>query len=83
MFLILYDSGEVKAVNAELMAEIQSMASFVAMEIFPQIGEQMKKTVDCFTFGGVLKFVNSDSGQLEADYARIREIEKIGLLLPC
>jgi len=95
MFLILYQEGVVKALNQELLTEIQQLKSFVAMELFCTTGTHVRKTIDCFTFGGIVKLVtsiqqvdgNSTSSssdlaeqQINQDYDRIREIERIGFI---
>ena len=64
-----------------MVMEIRNMSSFVDMEIFFKIGRHVSKTIDCFTFGGIVKLTNPDLKQLVADYDRIREMEKSGLFV--
>lgn len=66
--------------DAALLAEIESMPSFVWMELFAAQGQAVRKTIDCFTFGGVVRLLHADQATLLRDYARIREIEEIGFI---
>lgn len=36
----------------------------------------LKRTIDCYTFGGVVRLIHESEEQLEADYASLREIEQ-------
>ena len=80
LFLILYQSGVVEDFDVELLAEIENMPSFVSMELFATKGAAVRKTVDCFTFAGVIRLVNSDQEALVRDYDRIHAIEEIGFI---
>ena len=64
-----------------MVLEIRAMASFVDMEIFFKIGRVVSRTIDCFTFGGIVKLNNTDLPTLLTDYERIREMEKSGLFV--
>jgi hypothetical protein len=39
------------------------------------------KTIDCLTFGGIVKLVHEDKATLDANYNRIREMETTGLFV--
>lgn len=80
VFLILYKDGLVEDFDAALLEEIQKMPSFVSLEMFAAKGSHVRKTIDCFTFGGVVRLVGQDSAALARDYERIREIEQIGFI---
>ena len=68
-------------INAAMIEEIRSMASFHDMELFVRVGRKISKTIDCFTFGGIVKMINNDLNQLIADYDRIRVMENSGLFV--
>lgn len=80
MFLILYKDGLVEDFDTELLTEIQNMPSFVSLEMFAAKGARVRKTIDCFTFGGVVRLINPDTAALVKDYERLREIEQIGFI---
>lgn len=80
LFLILYKDGIVGDFDANLMNEIERLPSFVSIELFCARGGVVRKTVDCFTFGGVVRLIHDDEETLVRDYNRIREIEEIGFI---
>jgi hypothetical protein len=80
LFLIVYKDGVVGDFNAELLQEIEQMPSLVSMELFCSVGSVVRRTVDCFTFGGVVRMLHADEATLLRDYNRIREIEEIGFI---
>mmetsp|Transcript_8797 Transcript_8797/g.13163 ORF Transcript_8797/g.13163 Transcript_8797/m.13163 type:complete len:979 (-) Transcript_8797:119-3055(-) len=57
------------------LAEIRSMASFRRLGMLTQVGSPMVPTVDCFTRPGSVELVNALPADLEADCARIRQME--------
>ena len=57
------------------------MQSFQGIEIFTNVGEKMKATVDCLSFAGTVKLVNSNQEQLQRDHYRIRYMEESGLFI--
>eukprot|EP01038_Epipyxis_sp_PR26KG_P012303 gene12303-16500_t len=70
LFFIVYVNGILNTFNPDYYEEITSMSSFVDMEIFLKIGQKITPTVDCFTFGGMLKLFNTDLDSLIGDYER-------------
>eukprot|EP00598_Pedospumella_elongata_P002051 CAMPEP_0184985600 /NCGR_PEP_ID=MMETSP1098-20130426/14199_1 /TAXON_ID=89044 /ORGANISM="Spumella elongata, Strain CCAP 955/1" /LENGTH=524 /DNA_ID=CAMNT_0027509693 /DNA_START=69 /DNA_END=1643 /DNA_ORIENTATION=+ len=80
VFLILYKDGLVEDFDHSLLAEMQNMPSFVSLEMFAAKGARVRKTIDCFTFGGVVRLINPDTAALVRDYERLREIEQIGFI---
>jgi hypothetical protein len=80
VFIVLHSGGVVKDFDQQLLGEIEAMPSFVAMELFAHKGQTVHPTVDCFTFGGIVKLIHSDEKQVTTDYNRIREIEQIGII---
>eukprot|EP01039_Chlorochromonas_danica_P007202 gene7202-7968_t len=81
LFLIAFDEGVLKEVDPSLLEEIRRMQSVVGVDLLVKPGTYVYKTIDCFTFGGVIRLVNEDLSQLERDYNRIREMEKSGLFV--
>jgi len=81
LFLICRTSGTLAEVNINLVEEIRQMKSFVSMEIFLKPGCDVKPTINCFTFGGVVVLINPDEEQLVADYQRIHEMEECNLFV--
>jgi len=81
LFLQSNVCGRLVEINPAYIEEIRAMPSFVHMELFARLGQQLKKTIDCFTFGGIVKLVHAQSEVLEKDYNRIREMENSGLFL--
>jgi hypothetical protein len=73
--------GFLLEINADFIEEIRHMRSFIRMEIFLKPGDIVKKTIDCFTLGGVIMLSHRYGGQVEADYARIREMEDQNLFI--
>ena len=65
--------------NQRFLEEIRCMPSFVGVEVFIHSGKYIKKTVDCFSWAGVVKLYHLKGEQLECDYSRIREMEDSGL----
>mmetsp|Transcript_2629 Transcript_2629/g.2785 ORF Transcript_2629/g.2785 Transcript_2629/m.2785 type:complete len:536 (+) Transcript_2629:26-1633(+) len=81
LFLQCNVEGLLMTINENMVTEIRNMASFVDMEIFLKVGRKVSKTIDCFTFGGIVKLTNTSSEGLIADYNRIREMENTGLFV--
>ena len=69
------------SVNHEFVEEIKSMPSFVGIEVFHHTGKKIQKTVDCFSWAGVVKLYHLENQQLVKDYNRIREMEDSGLFI--
>lgn len=72
-------SGFLREINADFIEEIRRMRSFIRMEIFLKPGENVKKTIDCFTLAGVIMLSHRYESQVENDYLRIREMEDLDL----
>ena len=77
----MQSEGFLRAVDETAVNEIEDMKSFVDMELFVKSGGPVKKTIDCFTFGGSIKLVNENLSQLVEDYNRIRELEISSLFI--
>ena len=81
LFLIVQSEGVLRAIDEAALNEIEDMKSFVDMEIFVKVGGSIRKTIDCFSFGGSIKLVNDDLSQLVEDYERIRALEISSLFI--
>ena len=68
-------------IDNDRIDEIQALSSFVSLELFVQKGALVRRTVDCFTWGGVVKLISNQQDVIEGDYNTIRNIEKAGFLL--
>ena len=51
-----------------------SMSSYRGHQYFFNVGEQLRKTIDCFTWGGFVQLTNNNKQQLEIDFERIDEL---------
>lgn len=79
MFFVSRVSGTLSEINPQYIAEMQSMASFVNFEMFLKVGAQISKTVNCFTFGGIVLLIHDDLDVVLNDGDRIRAMEDSGL----
>ena len=78
-FLVSMHSGMLRDIPG--VETIRNMRSFRRMELNTQPGEMLVPTVDCFTRPGSVQMVCDTAAGLEADYAKIRELETHGLFL--
>lgn len=81
LFLVLYETGIVRDIDNDRIDEIRALSSFVSLELFVQKGSSVRRTVDCFTWGGIVRLISDQQGVIEGDYNTIRDIEKSGFLL--
>ena len=79
LFIVVNTCGELQEINPAFTREINSMTSVKDMEYFPKRGQTICKTIDCFSFGGMIKLFNKDLSILESDYQRIRVMESSGI----
>jgi hypothetical protein len=77
LFICVNSSGTLESIDPEYTKEIMAMSSIVHLEYFLKIGQEFNPTIDCFTFGGLVKLVNKDLKQLTTDYERIRTMELV------
>jgi hypothetical protein len=75
LFICVNSCGTLGSIDPAFTEEIMSMGSTIHLEYFLKIGQKVIKTIDCFSFGGLVKLVNRDLKQLTADYERIRAME--------
>jgi len=76
LFICVRSSGVLVEVCKDFVEEIESMSSFLFIEIFHREGKRIRPTIDCFTFGGLVKLVNKDLTALLKDYERIQSMEE-------
>ena len=74
-FFISYESGVVESVDEATMQDLLSLKSVTYAEIFPQAGTSLRPTIDCLSFGGIVKMINTSLEELVEDYEKLRNIE--------
>jgi len=74
-FLMSNVEGKLKCWNQEVLDEITKMPSFQGMELFLNAGDSVHPTIDCFTWGGVVKLSHADNATAITDYQRLEEME--------
>lgn len=57
------------------------MRSFGRCEIYVKLGQNIVPTINGFTFGGVVVLKHAEQTVVDADYARIREMEDQNLFV--
>lgn len=75
--LVSYKNGVLKSTPG--IAEIEKMPAFLKKEIFVEPGDNVRQTIDMFTTPGSIMLTHKDRDVLEANLARIRELEVDGL----
>lgn len=76
VFLVSSQSGVVT--SSPGVDVIRRLASFRRLELFAQVGYELRPTVDCFTRPGSVQLVHESPGMLEADYEAVRSLESSG-----
>jgi len=59
--------------------ELEALPSFQFADYFVEVGQTISLTVDCFTQPGIVFLVHPSASVLEADYERVRQLERDGL----
>jgi hypothetical protein len=77
VFLVAREDGRIKSMPG--VDVIMALPSFVKAEMAVQVGDDLRKTVDCFTRPGAVQLIHEDAAVVEADYVRLRELELEGL----
>ena len=77
VFLVARENGKIKATPG--IDVIMSLKSFVKCEMCVQPGDELKKTVDCFTRPGAVQLIHDDPAVVEADYQMLRKLEVDGM----
>lgn len=52
LFIVVNTSGQLEEINQAFVDEIEDMSSLIDYEFFVKPGAVLKRTVDCFTWGG-------------------------------
>ncbi|RYH30000.1 hypothetical protein EON65_06680 [archaeon] len=81
LYLIVHREGLFLELDPVMLEEIQQLSSFVKLDLFAKSGTIIKKTIDCFSFGGIVRLVHDDARQLQADYDRIHQMTVSGLFV--
>ncbi|GMH98712.1 hypothetical protein TrST_g13618 [Triparma strigata] len=81
IFIVSFESGILKECNKAMVEEIMNFKSFRDMELFVEEGKQVEPTTDCFTFVGNVRLCHEKEAVVQAEYDRIREMEKTGFLV--
>ncbi|GMI01569.1 hypothetical protein TrLO_g10212 [Triparma laevis f. longispina] len=77
VFLVARENGKIKSMPG--VDTIMSLKSFLKCEMAVQPGDQLKKTVDCFTRPGAVQLIHDDPAVVEADYQTLRALEIDGM----
>lgn len=77
LFFVVKKEGRFKSVNPTLHDEIKNMSSCQYCEFFLKQDKIAKKTIDCFTWGGLVSLYNEENDLLMNDYNRLREMEDL------
>jgi hypothetical protein len=81
-FLLFHRSGflnENEAAFETALATIKGLESYRAHELFVKPGQEVIPTVDCFSWGGVVKLANPSDEKLFEDYNVIEQLCHDGL----
>jgi hypothetical protein len=74
-FVVARDSGVIRGTPG--FEEIRKFRSFLSEEIAVHRGQFMPLTVDCFTRPAAFQLLDVDESVVEAEYERVRELEKV------
>eukprot|EP01031_Cornospumella_fuschlensis_P040026 gene40026-48765_t len=77
-YLVVPRDGLFLELDPVLLEEIQQLSSFVKLDLFAKSGTFIKKTIDCFTFGGSVRLAHEDARQLQNDYERVHHMTAAG-----
>ena len=77
-FLLSYIRGKNLRISQAALDEICAMPSYLGHEMLVKEGADVVPTIDCFTWAGSVKLAHEDEAVVNADYARIHELEMIG-----
>ncbi|MGA5203658.1 ATP-grasp domain-containing protein [Streptomyces variegatus] len=84
-YVTLVNPYDAAVLSAEHLAEVRSLDSFVDLVLTLPQDAPLPRTVDLFTSPGYLYLAAADTARVEADYRRLRDLEKNGLYAasPC
>lgn len=76
-FLLFHRSGTLSEKGPGYQSAVETimgLSSYRAHEFFVKAGQEVIPTVDCFSWGGVVKLANASDEQLLADYTLIEKL---------
>ena len=65
-----HKEGVFKGPNPAAVAEIRAMESYRSHQIFVEVGGPIKRTQNCFSWGGAVVLANVSEEVLNRDYKR-------------
>ena len=68
--VVTQEEGKLVEIKNDILTELISSQSYRGHQFFVDIGEQLRKTRDCFTWAGYVKLCHTDEEQIQRDYAR-------------
>mmetsp|Transcript_8770 Transcript_8770/g.13114 ORF Transcript_8770/g.13114 Transcript_8770/m.13114 type:complete len:567 (-) Transcript_8770:1551-3251(-) len=69
-YIVSYTEGMLKGIDPSALEEIKAMESYRGHQMFVKVGKELKKTISCFTWAGVVRLVHEDEEKLNQDYRR-------------
>jgi hypothetical protein len=69
-WLICYENGTLRSANARTMQAITSDPSYRGHQLFIQPGGAVRKTQNCFTWGGCVLLANRSEADINEYYER-------------
>jgi len=74
--LVCHVEGIINKVHEEVIEEIESLPSVMAMEVYPDfsLGNKVEKTINIRSDSGWVHLINTDEEQFQRDYNRIVEL---------
>ena len=69
-FVVQSKEGILKNINQDCVNEIMRLHSYASLHFFVSVGDEVKPTSNCFTWGGCVCLQNIDSTALQEDYER-------------
>ena len=72
--LVSHVKGVVESLNVDALEEISSQESVVAMEVYPEIGQPVEKTIDIRSDAGWIHLIHPSQPTFLEDYNRIIEL---------
>jgi hypothetical protein len=79
------EPGILREINVDYIREIESMEAVLGYEIFLTVGNYVSPTIDCFSWGGMVKLFHKNSVIIDQCYNRMRDMEDNQLFItnPC
>eukprot|EP01035_Chromulina_nebulosa_P019381 gene19381-25249_t len=74
-FVITKSVGILKEISESSISRLRSLQSYRGHEFFVKVGDLLRPTIDCFTWGGYIKLANVNEIQLINDYNTVEQLE--------